>query len=128
FSDGKTGYVTNRRCPIPTGDTTLQNNCGDITTSMHDYALEIDTSKVKPEVRYFLDNRLITVHNQDTQRNDSTFPFNAADWLKSLNNNWDLRIMTQVVKEGDAYHTAPTISGYVTQELKVDYVRVYKKN
>ena len=126
-SDGKTGYITNRKCPIPAGDTSLLNNCANVATSMVVYAMEIDTSKVKPEVRYYADGRLLTTHNQDTVRNDGTYPFNASDWSKSLKGQWDLRVMTQVVDVDYPYHAEPDAS-FTMAEFKIDYVRVYKKN
>ena len=126
-SDGKTGYITNRKCPIPTGDTSLLNNCVNVATSMIVYAIEIDTSKAKPEVRYYADGRLLTTHNQDTVRNDGTYPFNAADWSKSLKGQWDLRIMTQVVDVDYPYHAEPDAS-FSEAEFKIDYVRVYSVN
>ncbi len=116
---GDSGYISPRWCPIPTGDTRLMNNCDDLTAGMHTYAVEIDS--VKAEVRYYLDGRLVAKHTAATSPG-----FDATGWLNSIKGKWDLRIMNQVVKDGDAWHKVPD-PAFQQAELKVDYVKVWKK-
>lgn len=114
---GDTGYIENRKCPIPVGDTTLMNNCEDLTNSMHIYAVEIDQKAA--EIRYYIDGRLVARHTSA-----SSPGFDPTMWINSINGKWDMRIMTQVVAANDQWNSPPD-ANFTQAELKVDYVRVY---
>lgn len=113
---GDTGYISNEKCPVPADNSVVQNNCDDVSTGMHTYAVEIDTSQ--SQVRYYFDGRLVTTHTAN-----SSPGFDKTFWDNSLKGKWDLRIMNQVTK--DPNDGTPPDSTFKTSETKVDYVRVY---
>ena len=117
---GDTGYIENRKCPIPVGDTTLLNNCDDLTSSMHIYAVEIDQKAA--EIRYYIDGRLVARHTSA-----SSPGFDPTMWINSINGKWDMRIMTQVVAANDQWNSPPD-ANFTQAELRVDYVRVYTQS
>jgi beta-glucanase (GH16 family) len=119
----------------PTGTTKsvkhYEDFADDLTKSFHIFAVEWDTTSV----RYEMDGKMLRSENRSSSPDGDIYKTSAADFPISIprftyvtDQTWELRIQTQVIKQGDAYHSPPDNSQpFATRGFLVSWVRAYSR-
>jgi len=115
------------------GDKTLKvqhyrNTAASLDAGYHLFSVEWDTSGVT----YFLDGKVVQKNKpyasgQDTDVAQDFAGVTSAQWQTVLGQTWQIRLNTQIVNPGDAWHAAPDdTKPFPPVYYRIDYVRVYK--
>ncbi len=103
----------------------------DLTASFHTFAVEWDATAVVYEMdgkRLRYENRATSPDGDAYKTTKDDFPVTAPRFSAIMNQSWELRAQTQIIKPGDAYHSAPdNTKPFYSYTMLIDSVKIFQK-